>query len=54
MEPKKPKEPKQKRAARPKKCPYYGEEGHTVQECKYMTTALAREEDRARGVDLKL
>jgi hypothetical protein len=54
MEPKKPKEPKQKRAARPKKCPYCGEEGHIVQECKYMAAALARKEDRARGVDLRL
>ena len=34
-EPKKPKEKKPKRAARKKKCPYCGEEGHTVQECLY-------------------
>jgi hypothetical protein len=37
-----------------KKYPYCGEEGHTVQECKYMAATLAREEDRARGVDLRL
>jgi hypothetical protein len=43
-----------KREARPKKCPYCGEKGHTVQECKYMVAALAREEERARGVDLRL
>jgi hypothetical protein len=49
-----PKNPKTKRVARKKKCPYCNEEGHTMQERKYMRIALAREAEMAAGVELKL
>ena len=53
-EPKKPKEKKPKRAARKKKCPYCGEEGHTVQECLYMKVALEQKAAMEAGTELHL
>jgi hypothetical protein len=51
-EPKNPKKPRAKRVARKKKCPYCGEEGHTVQECKYMRVAMAREAEMVREAEM--
>lgn len=53
-EPKKQKEPKPPRKYRKKKCPYCNEEGHTVQDCKYMKVALAKDAEKEAGVDLHL
>lgn len=52
-EPKKKKEAV-KRKSRVKKCPYCNEEGHTVQECKYMKAAMAMDANEAAELELRL
>ncbi|KAM0847475.1 hypothetical protein ACQ4PT_054985 [Festuca glaucescens] len=55
-EPKSKKKPaaKVKRKARVKKCPYYNEEGHTIQECTWMKLTRQADEEKAAGVELRL
>jgi hypothetical protein len=55
-EPKKKKEvaTKLKRPARPKKCPYCGDEGHTVKECEYIALEKQMNAMKEAGVELKL
>jgi hypothetical protein len=45
---------KPKRPARPKKCPYCGNEGHMVKECEYIALAKQMNAMKEVGVVFKL
>ena len=48
-EPKAPRKPVEKKKIRPKKCPFCGDEGHTMQDCKGMKDVIARQAEINSG-----